>query len=192
MPKITQKDREMLYSPITLEEVKIAIKQMKLNKCPGLDGLNVEFYKKFETELLPSLHSVILKAVSNNKFHMTANQGILSLIDKPDKDLLSILNWRPLTMLNCDYKIYSKIIANRLQMVLPLLLHNDQKGFVKGRKISRNILELQSIIEYCNLQDIDAFIMVVDFEKAFDKVEWPPFFEVLKRYGFGSQFIKYI
>ena len=191
MPKISNSDRTFLDSPITLSVIKIAIKQLAVDKCPGLDGIPIEFYQKFEEHILPTLHSVYMKAINLKEFHRSATQGILSLLEKPDKNLLSIASWHPLVMLNVDFKIYSKTITNRLQSVLPELIHPDQKGFMKGRKISHNILELQSLIQYCDINDIEAYLMAIDFLKAFDRVEWIAFEHVLRMCNFGQQFIDY-
>ena len=70
-------------------------------------------------------------------------------------------------------KFSQKIFGNRLQSVIHMIVHEDRKGFIKGRQISHNLMELLTSIEYCNKYELPAFIMAVDFEKAFDKVEWP-------------------
>ena len=72
--------------------------------------------------------------------------SVTSLLDKPGKDPLSLLNWRPLSFLNNDFKILDKIIANRLKFVLPDIIHSDQFGFMKNRQISDNLMDLLSII----------------------------------------------
>ena len=131
--------------------------------------------------------------VSNKcEFNPTAKQGTISLLEKPNKDQLDIINWRPLTMLCCDYKIYAKVIANRLQSVIATIIHEDQRGFIKTRQISHNVMELLSTIEYCNQENTPAFAMAVDFEKAFDRVEWPAMEKILKKFNFGPIFISYV
>ena len=78
-----------------------------------------------------------------------ARQGLLSLIDKPGKDPYILTSWRPLPLLNCDYKIFAKVIANRMQLVLPYIIHEDQTGFLKGRNIADNLMSLQNVISHC-------------------------------------------
>ena len=141
-PQISENQKNVLDSPITLQELKIAILSMNNDKCPGLDGYPIEFYKTFWTDLSPTLHSLMLRYSTSFTMNSTAKQGVISLLDKPNKDLLQVRNWRPLTMLNCDYKIYAKIIANRLQLVIPDIIHEDQKGFVKGRSTAHNLEEI--------------------------------------------------
>ena len=85
-------------------------------------------------------------------------------MDKPGKEMLEIKNWRPL------YKIYSKILANRLYKVLPDLIHHDQSGFLKGRLIGDNLLDLISVMEHCSENNLESVILSLDFEKVFDTV----------------------
>ena len=81
--------------------------------------------------------------------------------------------WRPLSLLNCDYKIAAKSIANRIQATLPKLINNDHTGFIKGRFIGENIRLIDSIINYTANENIPGLILLLDFEKAFDTLEWP-------------------
>ena len=151
LPKISQDDRNILESPISLDEIEIAVKQMAKEKCPGIDGYQIEFYDKFLSQIKYILHSVYLKCIETGSFHYSARTGIISLLDKPGKDQLKIENWRPLTLLCCDYKIYAKILANRLSSVINDLIHEDQSGFIRGRFIAQNLMDLQSVIEQANI-----------------------------------------
>ena len=81
-------------------------------------------------------------------------------------------NWRPITLLNCDYKIATKCIASRIKKVLPKLINNDQTGFMKNRFIGENIRLIDSIINYTNAEQIEGLLLFIDFEKAFDSIEW--------------------
>ena len=80
-----------------------------------------------------------------------------------------IKNWRPLTLLNCDYKLAAKAIANRLKNFLPNLINNDQTGFIKGRFIGENIRLLESIISYVKEKNMPELLLFLDF----DTIEWP-------------------
>ena len=74
-------------------------------------------------------------------------------------------------------------------MVLPYLINSDQSGFMKGKCISDNIMQLQNVIDCCEKEKIQAIIMSVDFEKAFDKVQWDSMFRILQAFNFGLKFI---
>ena len=75
--------------------------------------------------------------------------------------MLEIKNWRPLTLLNVDYKIFSKTIANRIQLVFNDIIHKDQTGFMTGRYMGGgDLLQLTTLLEHCE----DALIIIFDFE----------------------------
>ena len=97
-------------------------------------------------------------------------------------------NWRPLTLLNADYKIIAKILAETVKTVVPNLIHSDQKGFVKGRNISEANRLIQDIIDYIDQEDEEAILVFSDQQKAFDKVEWGWVDYVLKEFNFGEKF----
>lgn len=111
---------------------------------------------------------------------------------KKDADPNLIKNWRPLTLLNCDYKIASKAIANRIKTVLPELISDDQSGFVKNRCISDNIRTLDSVIQYTANKNIPGLLLFLDFEKAFDTLEWSFIDKSLQHFGFGPSLSKWV
>ena len=100
--------------------------------------------------------------------------------------------WRPITLLNTDYKIISKILANRLKKVLPKIIHADQKGFVPGRNIQDANRLIQDLIKYTDDEDLEGAIIFLDQEKAFDRVEWGWVDACLKKFNFGDKFRKWI
>ena len=192
IPQVTPEQNLMLNSSIMLEEIKIAMKQLNRNKSPGPDGFPIEWYLTFANDIIHTLHSLFLANVKQQKMHGSGRESIISLMDKLSKDILFIDHWRPLNLLNCDYKIYAKILANRLQMVTDQLISFDQRGFLKGRRMSDNIMELNTIIDYCQRENLPAIITAVDFRKAFDTVEWSAIQEILHAYGFKTEFIQMI
>ena len=103
-----------------------------------------------------------------------------------------IKNWRPLTLLNCDYKIPSKAIASRIKTFLPKLISDDQKGFIKGRCISENIRLLDSVIKFTEGKKIPGLLLFLDFEKAFDTLEWSFINKTLQHFGFGPSLLNWI
>ena len=97
-------------------------------------------------------------------------RGIITLLPKKDKDTLLLKNWRPISLLNTDYKILAKIHATRLQKVLPSIIHGDQTGFLKNRYIGENIRLFLDSIDLCKQFSIKGIVFSIDFEKAFDSV----------------------
>ena len=123
---------------------------------------------------------------------ITQRRGLISLIPKKNKDAKLLKNWRPITLLNCDYKIASKSIANRLKKFPPALINNDQTGFQKNRFIGENIRLIDSIINYTREKKIPGLLLFVDFEKAFDSLEWSFCDKSLKYFNFGPSLIAWI
>ena len=119
-------------------------------------------------------------------------RGIINIIPKDGKDLRYLRNWRPVSLLNTDYKILTKTLCNRLQNVLPKLIHADQVGYVKGRYIGQNVRIIKDVMSYADSKMIPGYLLLVDFEKAFDKVEWPFMLKCLEFYNFGVNFVKWI
>ena len=131
--KIDQEDRDILDSPISLEEIKIAVNQLHIDKYLGLDGFPIEFYQVFWPELKNTLHSLYMTVVEDEMFHRSARQGAISLLEKLGKDQLLVESWRPLSLLGSDFKIFTKILANRLSLVMHYIINADQSGFMKNR-----------------------------------------------------------
>ena len=108
---------------------------------------------------------------------------MLTLIYKKH-DPLSLSNYRPITFLNTDTKLIADVLAQRFKKVLPLIISNDQNGYIKNRYIGFNIRQIQDIIDYSEHFNIEGAILCLDFSKAFDSVEWEFMFKSLERFGF--------
>ena len=114
------------------------------------------------------------------------------MIPKEDSDPLDIQNWRPITLLNIDYKIASKALAKRIESVLPKLVHSDQTGFMKGRYIGENIRLINDVMEYTMSEKKGGILVSLDFEKAFDTLEWQFIMKVLDLFNFGETVKRWI
>jgi hypothetical protein len=114
------------------------------------------------------------------------------LIPKPQKDLEMLKNWRPITLLNQDYKYLTKLLANRLEKKLGEIISTDQSGFVKGRYIGCNIQRIQNTIEMCKMENLNGTLVNIDFEKAFDTIEWHFIYKSLEILNFPQKFIEWI
>ena len=124
---------------ININEIKEAVKRMKNEKSPGIDGFPVEFYKIFWNEIKDMLSESYQYSIDTGSLSISQKQGIITLLPKSDKDLSYLKNWRPITLLTVDYKILSSVLAIRLKSNLSDTIHEDQKGFIKNRQMSENI-----------------------------------------------------
>ena len=181
---------QALLNQLETVEIFQSMCQLKANKCPGLDGLPVEWYRKTWDTIGTTVNQMLLKSIEDKTLPSSSRMEALSLLDKPGRNPLLLGNWRPLTLLNVDYKIYAKTLANRIQSVSPQIIHSSQTGLMKGHYIAEYIVELISLIRYCEENDEQALLVSMDFEKAFDKVEWNALFKVMELFNFGPKFIQ--
>ena len=191
-PKLSEDVQETLEGPLTYEECKKILETFQNDKAPGEDGFTVEFYTYFFELLGNDLIASFNEAYEQGEFSISQRRGIITLIPKEDGSLLDLSNWRPITLLNVDFKIASKAIAKRIEPTLPNLIHSDQTGFVKGRYIGENIRLINDIMEYTSLQNLPGILTSLDFRKAFDSIEWPFIMKTLDHFNFGSDIKRWI
>ena len=127
-----------------------------------------------------------------NKLNESQLGGIITCIPKGDKIRNELKNWRPITLLNSTYKLSSAILANCLKQDLNKLIYTDQKGFVKDRFIGGNIRLTYDIIDHCNKNKINGLIVLIDYEKAFDSINWDFITKTLKLFNIGDNIIQWI
>ncbi|CAI5697409.1 unnamed protein product [Oreochromis niloticus] len=167
---------------------------MQCSKSPGPDGYSIEFYKTFSEQISPVLLEVYNEALTKGCLPLTMYDSTISLIHKPGKDPLEPGSYRPISLLNVDNKILAKILAMRLEIVLPTVVSEDQTGFVKNRQLFFNIRRLFNIIYTQNTYDQSEseILLSLDAEKAFDRVEWDFLFSTLSKYGIGPNYISFV
>ena len=170
--KLSDLEAEKVEGEILLTELSEALKNMKNEKSPGLDGFTVECFKFFWIDI----RSFILRSL-NYGYHTgslseTQKQGVITCLPKPNKSRHLLKNWKPISLLNAVYKLASAVIANRLQTVLDKIIFEDQKGFISGRFIGESIRLIYDVLFETKDQDIPGIILSIDFEKAFDTVSW--------------------
>ena len=191
LPKLNKEKAETLEGPIAYEEAAKALQSMKNDKSPGSDGFTVNFFKYFWKDIGHFIIRSLNEGFDTGKMSITQREGIITCIPKGDKPREFLKNWRPISLLNVVYKIGSSCIANRIKKVLPELIHEDQTGFVPGRYIGDNLRLLYDIMHYLQNENLPGLLVSIDFEKAFDSVDWGFMEKVLKRFGFGKDIIKW-
>ena len=132
------------------------------------------------------------RIIQRTSYHKKMRQALISLVPKKGKDLDECKNYRPISLMQIDVKIISKILAKRLDSVITSLIHTDQVGFIRGRSSSDNIRRLIEVM--WSVADTQSPVAAIspDAEKAFDMVEWRYLFKILEEFGFGSTFIRWI
>ena len=185
IPKLSEEENNECEDKLTLEECRIALKSMGNGKSPRDDGFTVEFYKCFFELLGQDLLNSFNTAHEECELSISQRRGVITLIPKENTDTRELSNWRPITLLNVDYKILSKAIASRIEKVLPRLINCNQTGFMKGRYIGQNIRLINDIMEQTEIQNT-GILLLLDFRKAFDTVEWDFIQQILNLFNFGS------
>ena len=190
-PKLPDNARDSCEGLITEQELQKAVSSMENNKSPGFDGLTTNFYKHFWPLLGEKLTRVYNYAFQTGRLAVSQRRGVITLLFKKG-DRTQLKNWRPITLLNTDYKILTKALANRLQQVLPLIIHTDQTASIKGRTINDNTRLLHDVITYANEKGMPLALISIDQLKAFDRVSHEFLFKSLEKFGFGPTFIRWI
>ena len=191
-PKLSPDQSRQCEGPLTEAELLAALKDTQNNKAPGPDGFPCEFYRTFWEDLKCHFLKSVDEAFRTGELSLTQKQGAISLIPKKDRDPLLLKNWRPLSLLNSDYKLISKALAARMKRYLAYVVNSDQTGFINGRYIGENIVRIFDIMDYTEEHDIPAVIMSIDYEKAFDFIEWEYIEKVLEFFKFGPEFQRWI
>lgn len=189
---ICDDDKVLCDNEISVDEIAIALKSMSKNKSPGSDGLTVEFYCTFFDSLTDILVKLYTEVENNSMLSRSMRSGVISLIYKKKGDKKLLKNYRPISLLQVDYKILARVMANRFKQVLCRIVSSSQTCCISGRDISDTIASIRDIIELTDEEELDCYILKMDQEKAFDRVSHTYLIHVLKRYGFGERFIRWM
>ena len=146
LPCLSGEDSERLSEHFSVPELLEAIKSLPSNKSPGEDGFPPEFYKEFRELLVPYLMEVLKKAREDNCFPESFSQAVITVIHKKGKNPLKCASYRPISLLNTDFKLVTKMLSKRLESCLPLLVNPDQTGFIINRLSSNNLRRFFDII----------------------------------------------
>ena len=177
---------------MSVEECKRALMMMESNKTPGTDGLTSEFYRYFWNAVSKCMVDSFNYGLQHGSLSISQRQGIISLIPKKNKNAEYLTNWRPVSLLNVDYKIATKSIALRLEKVLPSIIHPCQSSYVKGRFVGESIRLIADTMNFTKTKNIPGIAVFLDFEKAFDSIEWDLIQKCLESFNFGPNLRQWI
>ena len=200
----TQKNEMAKY--LSWGKIHHALQESANDKATGLDGIPVELWKKLSSQYdacsraEQNPHSdvieILTKVFNDIEKHGIApttrvNEGwMCPLYKKGERN--NIANYRPITVLNTDYKIMTKALANKLAEIAPDLIHSDQAGFIKGRNIYDQIKLAKLTIDYGNIIEMNGTIVALDQEKVYDKILHPYIWKVLEKFDIPKHFINTI
>lgn len=189
--QLTREENGWVSRAISKEELEKELNKMKSNKSPGSDGLTVNFYKKFWSIVQELFYEMVKCVHSEQKMTAEQKRGIITVIPKKGGDKRFITNWRPITLLNVDYKVISKVIAARIAACINKLVNEDQHGFIKGRYIGIATRRIEDCIRYLEGSGEKGLIVSLDFQKAYDSVSWNFIYNTLQAFNMGEELIQW-
>ena len=192
IPGLTEQQRLSCEEKITLNECAKALETFQLNKAPGNDGIPIEFYETFWSLISEPFIRCANECFEKGDLSSSQKQAVITLIEKKGKDRSFLENWRPISLVNVDAKIISKVLATRIKNVLPDIIHHNQSGFVKDRYIGETVRSIFDLMDFTHKENIPGLMIFIDFHKAFDSVEWNYLVTCLEAFCFGPDFIKWV
>ncbi|CAJ2657018.1 unnamed protein product [Trifolium pratense] len=180
-----------LIKPFTEAEVKSAVWDCDSFKSPGPDGINFGFIKDFWAELRGDIMRFISEFHRNGKLAKGINSTFIALIPKVDSPQ-RLNDFRPISLVGCLYKILAKVLANRLRLVIGSVISEAQTAFVKDRQILDGILVANEVVDEAQRSKKELMLFKVDFEKAYDSVDWGYLDDIMERMSFPVLWRKWI
>eukprot|EP00250_Pteridium_aquilinum_P022375 c25362_g1_i1 orf=3-2321(-) len=187
---VTEEMGRALLAPFSYEELERALVALPRGKCPGEDGLSVAFFMRFWPSLEQGICMAFQEIMDTGQMPESLTEGLIHLIPKEGGDRDEIRHWRPITLLGTAYKILAKTISLRLQPFLDTTIHATQTGFVRGRSILDNIFTFWEATAWARLQGEGMAVLLLDFEKAYGRVDWAFLEGTLERLGFPLRWIR--
>lgn len=189
LKKVPERVKKVLDQEITSEEIMEAIGELKLGKSPGTDGITSGLYKLYKTQLMSYLGQLMNAVMKGEEIPYSWKQAPITLISKDDLEVTEVKNYRPISLLNIDYKIYTKFLVNRLKGYLTKYISEDLAGFLPWGHIKDNIRTLLNVIEeFDKNPDKKLGLIFVDAEKVFDNLKWEFMTIMLEDIDIGNNF----
>ena len=192
LPTLSEEQKQSCEGEIPLEELESVLNSFRNNKSPCNDGLPIENYKSCWNLISKSFMECVQESFKYGEMSSSQRKAVITLTEKQGKDRTLIENWKPISLINVDTKIITKVITLSVKNVLPKIFHHNQTGYVKDRYIGETVRSIFDIMEFTNNENIPGILIFIDFKKAFDAVEWHYLFDCLKAFNFGPDLINCI
>jgi hypothetical protein len=164
---------------------------MKEGTAPGPDGFTINFFHACWDMLKLEVLEIMEESRSRQWVLPALNATFLTLIPK-EENIAAPSKYRPISLCNVIYKIITKVIANRLKPLLPLLISPEQMGYVEGRKILDGIILAHEVIHSLKTTKKPGMLLKLDLSKAFDRLSWEYIENILLAFGFSQDWVHWI
>lgn len=182
---------DMLEAEFTEEEIWEAVKNCDGNKAPGPDGFNLLCFQKHWKVVKGDVIQFMKEFHTHGKLVKGINSSFITLVPKKEK-AVGLEDFRPISLVGSMYKILSKVLSRRLRKVLPEIISEAQSAFLSGRNILDGVLIANEVVDGWKKARRQGVILKLDFEKAYDSVNWAFLFSMLFRFGFGDRWTAWI
>jgi hypothetical protein len=181
---VDRETRRFLDMPITTHEIQTATAKTAKRKAPGEDGLTAELYQ-WGIHIMKDVLTDIYEIFHTGRMPTQMKQGITVCIPKINSPQ-RVQDYRPLTLLNADYKIYARLIAHRMQQTLYDIVHKNQHSTVPGRNIFDAAAALRDVKAAGATRRNGMYLLALDFNGAFDNISHSYLHGLLQQYGYGD------
>ncbi|KAJ0897860.1 putative RNA-directed DNA polymerase [Helianthus annuus] len=189
--KISEAESLMLVEPFSENEIKNAVFECGDDRSPGPDGFNFRFIKHFWEIFKEDFVRIFEWFHAHGVINDGCGASFIALIAKIS-DPVSLNNYRPINLVGVISKVISKVMANRMRMVLESVISDSQSAFLKGRYILDGPLIINELISWIKKSKMKAFFLKIDFEKAYDNVNWNFVTSILSQMGFPDLWCKWV
>ena len=188
---ISEDQNTLLEAPFSEEEIKKAVFSSYLDGAPGPDGFSFMFYQKcwniIKTDVLALFQDFFVGKLDLFRLNFV----VLSLIPKEAR-ASSMKKFRPISLLNCIFKIFTKVITTRFGLIMDKLIAPNQTAFIKGRYILDSVVTAHEVLHSVHHGKEEGVVLKLDYEKAFDEVDLNLLDDLLLKRGFGPKIRKWI
>ena len=193
-PTLEEEEILVLEEPITIQELKEALKNLNSDSAPGCDGLTPSFYLRFWESIKKPFFDSLMESIQERQLTVSQRRAVITLLPKSNdrEQLRDISQWRPISLTTTCYKVFSKVLAIRMQSVIHKLINDNQVGYIKGRNINDHIRLIDDIINFANIKELPGLLVSLDYRKAFDTVSKQAIMASLNKFNFGPVFSQYV
>lgn len=161
------------------------------NKALGPDGFNLACIQKIWKVMKDEVMQLMQEFYANGKLAKGLNSSFIALVPKKE-NVVELVDFRPISLVNSIYKILAKVLSRRLKKVIPIVINEAHTAFIGGRCILDGVMIANEVIEWWKCSKHKGVILKLDFEKAYDSVNWDFLFSMLYNFGFDEKWICWI